>query len=270
MPSQKMLLKPAALTDVGLVRANNEDYVAVLIDENTELSIAVLADGMGGEAAGEVASKVCVDSCIKYIEKNKSLKLQTLIRDAINFANEQVYSLAQANPRYSGMGTTLCLFVFDNINQQAYIGWVGDSRIYHLQSSKKLLKLITRDDTFVNEMLLHGILDIEAAQNHPDSHLLTQAVGTKPQIECIHVDGPFELDDDDRILMTSDGIHDVLDLENDYTNFISREDLYSVGSGLIEYAKQASSADNLSAVLLQANTNRSDKRFGSAMATRYG
>ena len=64
-----MLLKPAALTDVGLVRANNEDYVAVLIDENTELSIAVLADGMGGEAAGEVASKVCVDSCIKYIEK---------------------------------------------------------------------------------------------------------------------------------------------------------------------------------------------------------
>ena len=248
-----MLLKPAALTDVGLVRANNEDYVAVLIDENTELSIAVLADGMGGEAAGEVASKVCVDSCIKYIEKNKSLRLQTLIRDAINFANEQLYSLAQANPRYSGMGTTLCLFVFDNINQQAYIGWVGDSRIYHLQSSKKLLKLITRDDTFVNEMILHGILDIEAAQN-----------------ECIHVDGPFELDDDDRILMTSDGIHDVLDLENDFTNFISREDLYSVGSGLIEYAKQASSADNLSAVLLQANTNKSDRRFGSAMATRYG
>lgn len=257
-------LDSAAITDVGLVRSNNEDNVRLLPDVAHGVALALLADGMGGHASGEVASAMALESMMQSLQhRAPSLPLSSLIADAIVLANRAVWLHAQERPETTGMGTTLCALAFDS--QGVFYGWVGDSRIYRLHGDE--LQLLTRDDTLVNHLLDEGLLTAEQAQSHPDAHVLSQALGTHEALQKVNVQrlaGAMEVGD--VFLLTSDGVHDVLSQEA-MAVLLRNDDVHQAAQELIDAAKAAGSTDNLSAVVVRLVSPR-DPQTPPA-ATRY-
>lgn len=245
-------LVSAAITDVGLVRNNNEDNVRVLQDPDIGVSLALLADGMGGHASGEVASDMALEAVIEgFRQKNPHQTLSSVLVETFSQANSCVWQHAQTYPETAGMGTTLCALAFDR-RFGVHLSWVGDSRIYLLHDGS--LQQLTRDDTLVNHMLEQGLLTPEQAQNHPDAHVLSQALGTHDalrQVNSLKIEGPIEVGD--VFLLTSDGVHDVLPPES-MCRLLSGDDPYSSAQSLIDAAKAAGSTDNLSVVVVQVAT----------------
>jgi PPM family protein phosphatase len=242
-------LESAALTDVGLVRSNNEDNVRLLPEPALGVSLALLADGMGGHASGEVASTLALESMMaSYQQRQPHQPLSSVLPDAVVQANRAVWSHALEHPETSGMGTTLCAIAFDP-GQGIHFCWVGDSRIYRLTEGG--LQLLTRDDTLVNHLLDEGLLTAEQAENHPDAHVLSQALGTHEALQKINVarlSTPAKLGE--VFLLTSDGVHDVLTSEA-MGGLLGKDDVHQVAQALIEAAKEAGSTDNLSAVVVR-------------------
>lgn len=269
MQNLRLVATAAALTDVGLVRDTNEDCVGVLNDSHacSGIQLAVLADGMGGHAAGEIASKICVDTAIEFINRQScNDRICDWLKKAIALANERIYMSAISDESRKGMGSTICLLYNDG-SSNFYYAWVGDSRIYLLRNG--LLSLLTRDDTLVNDMLDEGLITYEQAHDHPHGHVITQAVGTKESIRDIHViNEPLQVQMGDRFLMTSDGIHDYLD-EYLIAQLLSIQDLHSACLGLIEHAKEAQSTDNLSVVIVEVSSGKPPIADAQSAITRY-
>lgn len=246
-------LDSAALTDVGLVRSNNEDNVRLLPDAGRGVAMALLADGMGGHASGEVASAMALESMMaQYTARDPDQALPDFLHDAIVQANRAVWQHAQAHPEMTGMGTTLCALVFDP--QGVYVGWVGDSRIYHWRDA--VLQPLTRDDTLVSRLLAEGLLTQAQAEAHPDGHVLSQALGTHEALQEVHVqrlDRAVEVGD--VFVLTSDGVHDVL-APDTLAALLAGDDVHRVAQSLIHAAKEAASTDNLSAVVVRVTAPR--------------
>ncbi len=238
--------KASVLTDTG-IREHNEDAVCILTHPDARLrsvKMVGLADGMGGHAAGEVASRECLLACQNSVGQALDAPLHEQLHQAVVYANQQVWQQAQAQPELEGMGTTLCLLAFDGGDYQC--AWVGDSRIYRLRGGE-LLQL-TQDDTVVNLLLQHGVISAEEALRHPEKHVLSQALGTAPQVDHIHLGEPAALQHDDLFLLVSDGVHDVL--THDELARLLGSDIHASGQRIVEEAKLAGSQDNLSAVLV--------------------
>lgn len=240
-----------SLTDVGTVRSNNEDAVRLLPDMGQGIRLAVLADGMGGHACGEVASDLAISSVMSYMRTQDELKLSApkwaeRLAQSVTMANQFIWQHAQKKPESTGMGTTIC--VLSIAHGAAYWAWVGDSRIYLWRGGK--LTQLTRDDTVVNRMYEDGILSLEQAAKHPDAHVLAQALGTHESVTRINLcDQPLKLKLRDRLIMTSDGVHDVLTMEQ-WERCLTLPTSQAATSALIEAGKDAGSADNLSAVVV--------------------
>lgn len=269
MQIPRLIVTAAVLTDVGLFRNTNEDCVGVLNDPRPGggVRLAVLADGMGGHAAGEVASRICVDSTTGSIGAQLDNTRPTgALQDAIALANRQVFhSAASADNGHNGMGSTICLLYHDG-HSSFYYAWVGDSRIYLLRNG--VLTLLTRDDTLVNDMLDQGIITQQQALNHPHSHVVTQAVGTKESVRDIHVEGPLRGQLGDRFLMTSDGVHDFLSQEL-IAQQLSIVDLHTACLGLIGHAKEAHSTDNLSAIVIEVSSEKPIVANAQSAVTKF-
>ncbi len=254
----------AAITDVGLVRSNNEDNVRLLPCATHGIALALLADGMGGHASGEVASAMALESIMEsYQQRPTGQALTDAIQIAIEQANEAVWHHSQGHPETSGMGTTVCAMALDA--QGIFFGWIGDSRIYRLRDGQ--LQQLTRDDTLVNHLLDDGILTPEQAETHPDAHVLSQALGTHAALQKVNV---LALEDTaqlgDVFLLTSDGIHDVLPAEA-MALLLQDENVHQAAQDLVKQAKDAGSTDNLSAIVLRL-THPKDVQAPLA-ATRY-
>ena len=247
-------LVSAAITDVGLVRSNNEDNVRLLQDPEIGVSLALLADGMGGHASGEVASDLALEAVIEgFRQKDPHETLSSVLVKTFDQANHHVWQHAQTHPETSGMGTTLCALAFDR-ELGVHLCWVGDSRIYLLHEGA--LQQLTRDDTLVNHLLENGLLTPEQAQNHPDAHVLSQALGTHDSLRkanSLRLENPVAMGD--VFLLTSDGVHDVLSLES-MCRILMEEDTYLAAQSLIEAAKVSGSTDNLSAVVVRASVHK--------------
>ena len=268
MQTPRLNSKAAALTDVGLVRSTNEDCVGVLTYPRPGggVRLAVLADGMGGQAAGEIASKICVDTIKAFISAQASSnRVPEALHDAIALANQRIFLSAMSDDSRKGMGSTICLLYHDG-NSSIYYAWVGDSRVYLLRNG--LLSLLTRDDTLVNEMLNQGLITPQQAFDHPQGHVITQAVGTKESIRDIHAGGQLRVQLGDRFLMTSDGVHDFLD-EDLIVQQLSIRDLHSACIGLIAHAKDAHSTDNLSAIVIEVTSEKPLNVDTQNAVTRY-
>ena len=172
----------SALTDVGLVRNVNEDmYFA---SEDIDLPLFIVADGMGGHNAGEIASKMAVDIVLQYFDaKVEDLKdekkLVTIIKNSIKKANSEIYKTSKESKLFSGMGTTITLaYIFkDNI----YIGHVGDSRAYIIQDNT--ISQVTEDHSLVQELVKNGSITIEEGKTHPQRNMITRAAGTSTDIK---------------------------------------------------------------------------------------
>lgn len=240
-------VKASVLSDRG-VREANEDSVCVLTHPQAHLRsvrMVGLADGMGGHAAGEIASRTCLQACTEHLEQSTQSLSDGLLTQALQEANRRVWFQSHERSEYTGMGTTLCLLAFEGDHYR--YAWVGDSRIYRLRDGT--LMPLTRDDTVVNALLDQGVLSAEEALRHPERHVLCQALGTAPELEKPHVSEAEPLQDGDLFLLTSDGVHDALPVTTIAT--LLGSDIHACAQRLIEQAKQAGSQDNLSAVVVQ-------------------
>lgn len=199
-----MILTHSQTTHRGNVREQNEDSCENKETRNGHLFVT--CDGMGGAAEGKKASSIAVRSISEFFEKETYENIQIGLYQSLQFANEQIYATSQANPTYKGMGTTACVVVFRN--DEMYFAHVGDSRIY-LHSDGKL-KHLTRDHSFINQLVDQGTINPAEAKTHPQKNRILKALGVNPQVESTVSSQPTLLKKGDVVLLCSDGLTDMV------------------------------------------------------------
>lgn len=231
-----------ALSDIGLVRETNEDSYVL-----EPPHLFVVADGMGGHVAGEIASQLASTTVRRYIEENVGdINLEILLQQAIDQANTAVYQLAQSKEDFNGMGTTVTAIYVDG--DVVYWGHVGDSRIYLLRNGE--LSQITKDHSLVFELVQSGNITKEEAKSHPKRNMLTRAVGTS---SLIKIDtGIIRWEPEDILLMCTDGLTNMVS-EQDISNLINdpQGDFNLILEKLVVQAKNAGGFDNITTILLK-------------------
>lgn len=235
-------------THIGLTRTINEDRVLVHHDTNG-FTLAIVADGMGGHQAGDVASEMAID-----IVKTELLReLQTpvsadayeaKIKDALSVANERIFSLSTDQPQLQGMGTTVVLAVATR--EHVFIANVGDSRAYLYDG--KALEQITEDHSLVTELVKTGQITVEESHEHPQRNVLTRALGTEPDV---NVD-MYELawDDGDMLMLCSDGLTGLVNDEQLQYIFKEENEIQKQIDWLVNKALEAGGKDNITVALL--------------------
>jgi protein phosphatase len=249
-----MALAHAGKTDVGRKREHNED--AFLI--NAKHGLFTIADGMGGHAAGEVASRIAVDVINEFIEisgddsditwpfefdDGVSME-ENRIFTAIKLANLKIFEVMEQKPELQGMGTTLVTLLVQG--DEAFVGHVGDSRAYLVRDGQ--LRLLTSDHSWVNEQMKLGVLTKSEAANHPFRNVVTRALGGRDPIKA---DITRErLQAEDLVLLCSDGLNSMLADESIRDILLERGgDLDEACQALIDAANAAGGDDNISVVL---------------------
>ncbi len=233
------------LSNKGMVRGSNEDFFHV--PKNTDDNkIFIVADGMGGENAGEVASCLAVSSAMVYLNDNfdKEHDMAILLRKTLNYANRVVYKTAQSDSEYAAMGTTMvCAIVKDDY---VFIANVGDSRCYAFSDNK--LEQISIDHSFVQEMVEKGLLTAEEAAKHPNKNLITRAIGVAKFVDVDVFMHKFAKGE--RILLASDGLTGMVDSEKIIEILNKNYDCKDAVNELIQSANSAGGIDNITAVLI--------------------
>jgi serine/threonine protein phosphatase PrpC len=235
------MLQAFGISDPGCVRNNNEDYYLL----SPKTGLYVVADGMGGAQAGEHASKLAVETVADVIGNNHNGP-ETLAR-AFQEANNRVMSAAATDASLEGMGTTLVAAL--ESGQEVLIASVGDSRAYVYQGGQ--LIVITEDQTWVHEVGRRLGIDEMSLRTHPMRHVLTMAIGVSPELR-VH-SYAVKPQPGDQILLSSDGLHGVIDESVIAEALAGNGDLESKCQHLIEAAKQAGGPDNITVVLLRAS-----------------
>lgn len=238
------------ITDVGKERSKNEDII--LIPKNSDdVQLFVLADGMGGATAGEVASELAVNACKEYftsnIERaqNDPYEIREVMREAILAANEKVLEMSINNEKYYGMGTTLiALYLCKN---KIYIGHIGDSRVYRIR--KNIIRQLTKDHSFVQELVNSGTITKQEAKNHPRKNVLTKVIGYEENIQPDIITKGFLKDD--VILMCSDGLTNMVEEKDIYEIIVKNaSDVCNMTKTLVNEANQAGGLDNISVIII--------------------
>ena len=225
-------------TDRGLVRAVNEDSIAAF-----EPSVFVVADGMGGEAAGEVASRMLVQAVKRELNGQAGIGREEL-EMALQAANREILSAADNKPEYQGMGTTATLLHVDTGKNMAFWAHVGDSRLYLYRSGQ--MEQITEDHSYVAGLVAQGQITEAEARVHPQKNMLLRAVGVNRQLE---VDtGSFELKSGDILLLATDGLMKQLADER-IASFLSASD-GDIAKKLVSEAVAMGGRDNVSVIVV--------------------
>jgi serine/threonine protein phosphatase PrpC len=243
-------LKIGQATDVGLARSLNQDYVSCFVPEDEiqcqdKGALFLVADGMGGHNAGEVASQEAV-KCVRgvyYADTDRGVKEN--LREAFGVANRLLCDLAEADPAKVGMGTTLVAAVIRG--HKATIANVGDSRAYLLR--RKRFTQITVDHSWVEEQVRAGLLTPEQARRHPHRNLITRALGTRPGVEVDVFD--VHLCRGDLLLLCTDGLSSQVS-EQDLARILDSTPPREAAESLVARANGEGGIDNVSAVILQA------------------
>ena len=234
-------------SDTGLVRKNNEDCWAEL----PELNFFVLADGMGGHRAGEIAAKEAVNAFLDIMKKTlgsdkESLDLSEMhgiIHYAIEHVNLTIYKMSLADKSLRGMGTTLCCLLFNS--QGLVYAHVGDSRIYRMRGGR--LEQLTKDDSLIRQLSDAGKLDNSPSGEALYKGIITKAIGTVKEVEpSVHI---ADLRDQDIYLMCSDGLSDMLALKEIETILNSNSDIQKACHALVARANEKGGFDNVTVVL---------------------
>ena len=237
------MLEAFAMSDKGCIRTNNEDYCLI----EPELGLYVLADGMGGAKAGECASKMAVEAVAESVLVAQRRDSQVLI-SAMEEANRRVLQAAQNDSSLEGMGTTLVAAL--EVENDVSIASVGDSRAYLFDDDG--FRVITDDQTWVNEVGRPLGLDEESLKNHPMRHVLTMAIGASAPLTVNYYSVPLR--SGAMLLMCSDGLHGVVEtpqLEQILRGGRDGGSLEDSCRKLILAAKQAGGPDNVTAVLVR-------------------
>jgi serine/threonine protein phosphatase PrpC len=268
MRMKVLTLDSSALTDLGLVRENNEDSCFVhetnllLGSRTVSLGIYIVADGMGGHQAGEVASKMAVqiisaailDRC-KTANYLKSPSL--LIKEAFNKANAEIYNRACANPLLSAMGTTVTLGL--RLDDKLYMGHVGDSRCYLIRGKK--IKQLTEDHSVVAHLLKAGMITPEEAKTHPDREKILRCLGPSARIAIdihnnVNKKNKLFLQANDTLVFCTDGLTEHV-CDNEILEYVEKKDYAnSICRDLIRLANSRGGVDNISLIVIRIKSSK--------------
>jgi len=251
-----MAVEAYGLTDVGMRRDHNEDSFCI----NPEYDLFIVCDGMGGHAAGEVASRIAVETVEKFtqatshdeditwpFEYDETLSLKAnRIRTAIRLANQNVIAHIQERKECKGMGTTIACSLVEGA--QASLAHVCDSRIYMVRDGE--IEQMTRDHSWIDEQLKQGILTPEEARKHPLRNVITRALGSKDDVVVDVMD--MTLEANDVLLLCSDGLTGML-AEGDILDIVRRSnpDLQNASRELGEQANANGGDDNVTVILVR-------------------
>jgi len=245
-------MRIAARSDLGKVRDNNEDCLAY----DARLGIVVLADGMGGLRAGEIASAIAVEAVMEHLSDRAGERVDngtpddfaTALREALELANRRVYALSDSKDEYAGMGTTLVVGVLRG--ERFIAAHVGDSRAYRFSAGE--LARLTADHSLVQLLVEQGILSPAEARRSPNRNIVTRAVGIEADVEVdvVEVDaGPGDV-----FLLCSDGLTDMID-DTTIARFCAEsrrdDELAHLVDRLIDAALANGGLDNVSVVALR-------------------
>ena len=240
-------MKIVAKTDKGKVRENNQDTYAVgEIPE--DVTWAVVCDGMGGYAGGNIASSLAVQVISEkitssYHPKMRDASIKNLLDSAITAANMEVYDMAYAHPELSGMGTTVvCAIIRDD---EVFIAYAGDSRAYI--AGPDGIRQITVDHSLVQALVNKGELTEDEAEHHPNKNLITRAVGVEKQIEVDFVQET--LGDEEILLLCTDGLSNYVSKE-EIMQDISDGQYYAFADRLVKRANNNGGGDNITVVAI--------------------
>jgi len=250
-----MTIESKSVTDVGRKRPLNEDSYC----SNDDEGLYVVADGMGGHAHGEVASKLAVQTIEEFIQLtsgdadvtwpygiDEQLTLNgNRLKTSIRFANQKLLEHAKSRADCEGMATTVVAALVDGDTVE--IAHVGDSRLYLVRDDA--IRCLTSDHSWVNEQVLSGVIDSEQARNHPLRNVVTRALGGKPELE-VDVQS-LKLEPGDRLLLCSDGLTTMLDDEAIRTIVLGDDGGVDRAEALVEAANENGGEDNITAILLK-------------------
>ncbi len=250
-----MTIESRSVSDVGLKRPINEDSYC----SNDDEGLYVVADGMGGHAHGEVASRIAVETIENFIQLtsgdqeitwpygiDEGLTLNSnRLKTSIRFANHKLLEHTQQEADCEGMATTVVAVLVDG--RVADIAHVGDSRVYLVRGGE--LRCITSDHSWVNEQVMSGVIDSDQARTHPLRNVVTRALGGKPDLE-VDVQ-TLELETDDRILLCSDGLTTMLDDGEILNIALDAGGSVEQADRLVEAANRNGGEDNTTIILLR-------------------
>jgi PPM family protein phosphatase len=239
------------LTDRGKVRSHNEDAGGIYYNSTNQL-LAVIADGMGGHLAGDVASKMAItliDKKWKSTNKfEKPNEIEEWLLQTIQEINQSIYEHAQNNKECEGMGTTLVIVV--HIDEFLTIAHIGDSRCYLLNQDK--LKQVTEDHSLVNALVQSGQITKDDAKHHPRKNVVLRALGSQSQVDTDVK--TILIDENEKVLLATDGLTDKI-LDEELFEIISKhEDINLAGQELVNLANDRGGEDNISLILLSNQT----------------
>lgn len=239
------MLKAWGMKDVGRCRDMNQDYIFVSEEPIGNLpNLFLVADGMGGHRAGDLASEYTVSKVREAAEKSmRKIPLQ-ILKGAFEYANQKLLEKARESTAYTGMGTTLVAAVIDG--DTAYVVNVGDSRLYKIGEE---IEQITQDHSLVEEMVRMGEISEEEARNHPEKNIITRAIGVSETVEPDYFD--TKLLKGECLLLCSDGLSNMVEDSQIKDILDRRRDLQSGAEELIRAANENGGKDNIAVVLIE-------------------
>lgn len=240
------------LSDIGTTRKNNEDSIGYY--ENENLKFYVIADGMGGHNAGEIASRIAVDTTIDYFKNLTCEKdISNLLVEAISIANEKIFNLAQEDEKLAGMGTTLTACII--MDEKIAVANIGDSRCYAIDETG--IFKVTKDHSYVQQLIDNGSITEDEAINHPNKNIITRSLGTSYTVEV----DIFLLDIYNiyKVILCTDGLTDEV-TEKEIYDIILENDNQSACYKLIELSKRKGGRDNISVIIFEGEC-KNDRNF---------
>jgi len=232
-------------TNIGSVRSNNQDYFYTP-KTGDKITLAIVADGMGGYKGGDVASELCVNTIVRFINRkyNRKTDIEELLYESVNIANIAVYDRASESEYLRGMGTTLIMAAF--VGEKVYVLNVGDSRAYHISADYKA-RQITDDHTLVQEYINLGKITKDEAKTHNYRHVITRAIGTEKRVMVDMF--KLEIKSGEHILLCSDGMYEYIDIRMIEKIMEAASDRKSAIKTLMDMSNQAGGSDNITVVI---------------------
>lgn len=243
-------MKGYAITDIGKVRSENQDRVRYAENVSPAFGVLAVCDGMGGANAGSIASETAVDTFVDnvsahLVNRKDKLPLDEVILEGAGRANAVVYERSVSDLACEGMGTTLAAALVTA--KSCRVVNVGDSRVYLISGGT--IRQITRDHSFVEDLVERGIIRREEARTHPRKNIITRAVGVEPTVEC-DVFAP-KVKKNDILLLCSDGLSNTVTDEELLDTVVQNKDLPKVAQALLELALERGAPDNVTIGLLR-------------------
>lgn len=239
-------MKYYGISDKGKVRIQNQD--SIYVPEKNEYNLYIIADGMGGAKAGDVASIKAIEYIKEYIKNNYvdqgDTKIKEMIRESLIYANEKVYSLSEENKEYEGMGTTvIVVLVYKN---KMYIGHIGDSRLYRIRNN--FIRKITKDHSYVQKLIDDKTITKKEAKDHPRRNMLLKALGCEPIVEPDVM--MKKIEPNDYVILCTDGLTNLVKDKEILLVTNNLKQTKKICEKLVDLANERGGYDNISVIVI--------------------